>query len=408
MSAPTATVEPTVPVTGRWIFLLSLANLAVWMGFFTPIQVLLPEQLQAIAPENKEAMLGWVTGLGALAAVIANPLAGALSDRTAGRFGRRHPWTLGGGLIGAAGLVLLSTQQTVLGVAICWIGVQVCFNAMLAALTAAVPDRVPVAQRGFVSGWIGMPQVLGVVLGTVLVTAIVHGVRAGYIAVAVAVIVLTLPFPFSTRDEPLPAADRPRLDLRSFWVSPRSHPDFAWAFGTRFLVQLGNALGTLYLLYFLTDAVRLQDPPTGLLILILIYTAGLMATTVVAGRLSDRSGRRKSFVIVSGFVMALAAVMLAISPTWPVAMAAAAVLGGGYGIYLAVDAALITQVLPTATSRAKDLGIINIANSAPQVLAPALAAPIVAALGGYPVLYGLTAVVTVLGGVFVYKIRSVA
>jgi MFS family permease len=408
MSAPTATVEPTTPVTSRWIFLLSLANLAVWMGFFTPIQVLLPEQLQAIAPENKEAMLGWVTGLGALAAVIANPLAGALSDRTTGRFGRRHPWTLGGGLIGAAGLVLLSTQQTVLGVALCWVGVQVCFNAMLAALTAAVPDRVPVAQRGFVSGWIGMPQVLGVVLGTVLVTAIVQGVRAGYLAVALAVIVLTLAFPLSTRDEPLVPQDRPRLDLRSFWVSPRQHPDFAWAFGTRFLVQLGNALGTLYLLYFLTDAVRLPDPSTGLLVLILIYTAGLMATTVVAGRLSDRSGRRKSFVIVSGFVMALAAVMLAVSPTWPVAMAAAAVLGGGYGIYLAVDAALITQVLPTATGRAKDLGIINIANSAPQVLAPALAAPIVAALGGYPVLYGVTAVVTVLGGVFVYKIRSVA
>ncbi len=408
MTAPAATVEPTARVTGRWIFLLSLANLAVWMGFFTPIQVLLPEQLQAVAPENKEAMLGVVTGLGALAAVIFNPLAGALSDRTAGRFGRRHPWTLAGGLVGAAGLVLLSNQQTVLGIALCWVGVQVCFNAMLAALTAAVPDRVPVAQRGFVSGWIGMPQVLGVVLGTVLVTVIVTGVRAGYVAVALAVVVLTLAFPLSTRDEPLAVADRPRLDLRSFWVSPRRHPDFAWAFGTRFLVQLGNALGTLFLLYFLTDAVRLDDPSTGLLILILIYTAGLMATTVVAGRLSDRSGRRKSFVIVSGFVMALAAVMLAVSPTWPVAMAAAAVLGGGYGIYLAVDAALITQVLPTATGRAKDLGIINIANSAPQVLGPALAAPIVAGLGGYPVLYGLTAVVTVLGGVFVYKIRSVS
>jgi MFS family permease len=408
MTAPTTTAEPTTPVTGRWISLLALTNLAVWMGFFTPIQVLLPEQLQAIAPENKEAMLGWVTGLGALAAVVFNPLAGSLSDRTAGRFGRRHPWTLGGGLLGAAGLVLLSTQQTVLGVALCWVGVQICFNAMLAALTAAVPDRVPVAQRGFVSGWIGMPQVLGVVLGTVLVTVIVTGTRAGYLAVAVAVAVLTLLFPLFTRDDPITAAERPQWSLRSFWVSPRRHPDFAWAFGTRFLVQLGNALGTLYLLYFLTDAVRLEDPANGLLILILIYTASLMSTTVVAGRISDRSGRRKPAVIVSGFVMAVAAIMLALSPTWPVAMAAAAVLGGGYGIYLAVDAALITQVLPTATGRAKDLGIINIANSAPQVLAPALAAPIVAALGGYPVLYTATAVVTVLGGVFVYKIRSVA
>jgi MFS family permease len=133
-----------------------------------------------------------------------------------------------------------------------------------------------------------------------------------------------------------------------------------------------------------------------------------MTTTVVAGRLSDRSGRRKAFVIVSGIVMAVAAVILSVWPTWPAAIVAAAILGGGYGIYLAVDAALITQVLPTATGRAKDLGIINIANSAPQVLAPALAAPIVAGLGGYPVLYGMTAVLTLLGGVFVYRIRSVA
>ena len=88
-------------------------------------------------------------------------------------------------------------------------------------------------------------------------------------------------------------------------------------------------------------------------------------------------------------------------------MVAAALLGVGYGVYLAVDAALITQVLPTAADRAKDLGIINIANSAPQVLAPALAAPIVAGLGGYPVLYGLTALVTLAGAVLVLPIRSV-
>ena len=244
-------------------------------------------------------------------------------------------------------------------------------------------------------------------LGTVLVTVLVTGVRNGYLAVAVAVLVLTLPYALAAKDDPMMRDERPRFDLRSFWVSPRRYPDFAWAFGTRFLVQLGNALGTLYLLYFLTDQVRLDDPATGLLVLILIYTGGLMLTTVIAGRRSDRSGRRKPYVIVSGVVMAVAAVMLAAAPSWPVAMAAAAVLGGGYGIYLAVDAALITQVLPTAFSRAKDLGIINIANSAPQVAAPAMAAPIVTLLGGYPVLYGLTAVVTLLGGVLVYRIRSV-
>lgn len=406
-SLPPALAEPAVPVRAGWIALLFGANLAVWMGFFTPIQVLLPEQIEAIAPLSKEAMLGWVTGAGALAALIANPLAGALSDRTTGRFGRRHPWTFGGAVLGAAGLVLLSVQHSVLGVALAWIGVQICFNAMLASLTAALPDRVPVSQRGAVSGWIGMPQVLGVVLGTLLVTTVVTGLRAGYLAVAVAVVVLMLPFVLATRDDRLPRPHRPRVDLRAFWISPRRHPDFAWAFGTRFAVQLGNSMATLYLLYFLTDALGLADPGGGLLVLILIYTAGIVATTVVAGRISDRSGRRKPLVIASGFVMALAAVLLAVWPTWTVTMAAAAVLGAGYGIYLAVDQALITQVLPGAAGRAKDLGIINIANSAPQVLAPAIAAPIVATLGGYPVLYAVTAVVSLFGGVLVYKIRSV-
>ena len=415
-STPAALAEPTTPARAPWIALLFGANLAVWMGFFTPIQLLLPNQVGAIAGDDKVAMLGWVTGAGALAALFANPIAGALSDRTAGRFGRRHPWTLGGALLGAAGLVLLSRQHTILGVALCWVGVQLCFNAMLASLTAAVPDRVPVSQRGAVSGWVGMPQVLGVVLGVLLATAVAGGregmaaAQIGYVAVAVAVAVLALPFVLSTRDDRLPRAARPRLDPRAFWISPRRHPDFAWAFATRFLVQLGNSLGTLYLLYFLQDAVGLaegEEADNGLLILILVYTVGIMATTVVAGRLSDRSGRRRPHVVVAGVVMAVAAVIIAIWPTWPAAIVAAAVLGAGYGIYVSVDAALITQVLPAASGRAKDLGIINIANSAPQVLGPTLAAPIVAYLGGYPVLYAVTAVVTLLGGVFIYKVRSV-
>jgi MFS family permease len=200
--------------------------------------------------------------------------------------------------------------------------------------------------------------------------------------------------------------DRPRFDLAAFRVSPRRHSDFAWAFGTRFLVQLGNALGTLYLLYFLTDKVRYRDPEGGLLILILIYGG----TDGHHGRRGPAVGPFRSAQAVRHRLRrrdGVAAAMLAVAPTWPVVMAAAAVLGAGYGAYLAVDAALITQVLPTAYARAKDLGVINIANSAPQVIAPAMAAPIVTFLGGYPVLYGLTAVVTLLGGVFVYRIRPV-
>jgi hypothetical protein len=82
-------------------------------------------------------------------------------------------------------------------------------------------------------------------------------------------------------------------------------------------------------------------------------------------------------------------------------------MGLGYGVYLSVDAALVTQVLPSAAGRAKDLGIINVANTGPQVLAPAIAAPLVSQLGGYPALYLAVAGITVLGSVLVQRIRSV-
>jgi MFS family permease len=408
---PAALREPTQPVRVGWVSLLALAILGVFMAFFTPIQVLLPRQVEAIDPGRKEELLAWVTGLGALAAMVVNPVAGALSDRTTSRFGRRHPWTFLAALVGAGALVLLARQHTLAGVAIGWVVAQTCLNAMLASLTAAVPDRVPVTQRGAVSAWIGMPQVLGLVVGVVLVTSLARGIQSGYVAVAVGVIVLAWPFALTTRDDPLPRTHRARLRPRDLvtgmWISPRAYPDFAWAWVTRFLVLLGNALGTLYLLFFLTDAVKYPHPQDGLLVLILIYTGALILTTVVAGVWSDRAGRRKIFVIAAGLVMAVAAVILAAAPTWSAAMVAAAILGGGYGIYVAVDSALVTQVLPTATDRAKDLGVINIAASAPQVLAPAIAAPIVLHLGGYPTLYGFTALVTIIGSVLVTRIRAV-
>jgi MFS family permease len=406
--APAALAEPVTDVRRSWIGLLFAANLGLWMAFFTPVQVLLPIQIADLGVTGKEAALGWVTALGALVAIIVNPLAGALSDRSRPRigartYGRRHVWTLGGAVVAAGSLAYLSGAPSIVAVAVGWAGAQLGLNIMLATLTAAVPDRVPVRQRGLVSGWIGMPQALGLVLGAVLVTALVTGTRSGYLTMAAVLVVLAAPFTLLTPDDPLDG----RAPGISWRVDLRRHPDFVLAWGTRFLVQLGNALGTLYLLYFLTDRVRLADPEGGLLIMILLYTAGMVATAVIGGRLSDASGRRKIFVVWSGVVIAVAALVLAIWPTWPAALVASVLLGAGYGVYLAVDTALVTQVLPAATDRAKDLGIINIATAAPQVLGPAIAAPLVTNLGGYPTLYAVTAAVTLLGAVLVLRIRSV-
>jgi MFS family permease len=409
--------EPEERVGRRWIALIALANLGLYLAYLGPIAVLLPNQVQAIAgPAHKVAVLGWVTGIGAAVAMLANPLAGALSDRTVSRFGRRRPWIAGGALAGAAALVLLAGQHALAGVILGWCLAQAGLNAMQASLSAAVPDQVPVAQRGTVSGWIGLPQSVGVLLAVVLVTDVVAG-SGGYVLLAGCVLACALPFALVTPDIRLPRRGRPPWDrrafARSFWLSPRRYPDFAWAWVTRFAVNLGNAMTLLYLLYFLRDRIHYSrlfpghKAEDGLVVLILLYLAGVVVTAVSGGIVSDRTGRRKLPVTVAGLVMAVAAVLLALWPSWPAAMAAAAIMGLGYGVYLSVDAALVTQVLPSAAGRGKDLGLINIANSGPQVLAPAIAAPLVSELGGYPSLYLTVAAVTVLGSLFVQRIRSV-
>jgi len=232
----------------------------------------------------------------------------------------------------------------------------------------------------------------------------------------VLMVLLALPFVLFTPDYPLAPHHREPFSWRrvasSYWLSPREYPDFGWAWLTRFLASLAIAMGTLYLLYFLRDAVHYarlfpgQTAADGLLILILIYTGCVVVTSIVGGVISDRSGRRKMLVTVSGLLMAAAALLLALFQTWNASLGAAVLFGMGYGAYIAVDQALITQVLPQARDRAKDLGIINIAIVCPGAIGALIAAPLVA-LAGYPALFGATAVVAILASVGVWKIKSV-
>jgi MFS family permease len=217
-----ALAEPTVAVRGRWVAGLGLATLGMWMGSLTPLQVSLPQQLQDITPHHKIVALAIVSACGAVASVIATPVAGALSDRTTRAFGlgrlrgRRHRWTLGMALLAAACLVIIAKQASVVGVAAFWVLFSAFQNGEYASLSAAIPDHVPVRQRATVAGWVGMPQALGLVIGTLLVVEVFtlntrSGLTLGYVALGVLMLVLVIPFVLFTPDHPLEAADAQRV-----------------------------------------------------------------------------------------------------------------------------------------------------------------------------------------------------
>jgi MFS family permease len=417
---PAALSEPTVPVRRGYITLLFLANIGLWLGIYAPIQVLLPEQVAALhdhlsstdVPSGADAvLLSVVMGVGAVAGLIANPVVGALSDRTTARRGRRHPWTLGGALVAAAGIGIVAASPDVTFMAVGWFIAELGLGAMLATLTAALPDRVPVRQRGTLGALIGISQMLGTVLGALLVTVIISRMASGYAACAVLVVGLAALFVLRTPDEPLPAGYQPGVSaaesLRRMWLSPRAYPDFAWGWVTHFLINLGNDLGTLYLLYFLARGAHYHDPQTGLLILMALYAVALLVAGAVLGALSDRSGRRKPFIVGSSAVMALAGLLLALSPTWGMALVAAPLLGAGFGTYWAAAPALLTQVLPAAVDRGKDVGLINAAYNAALVVAPLAAGVVLGLMNSYSALFALAAVVTVAAAITVGRVRSV-
>lgn len=406
--------EPTERATASWVARLALTGIGFWAAFFGPLQVLLGLQAAEFSPGHKEATLGLVTGAGAAVNTIVTPIFGALSDRTSFRMGRRLPWVIGGAVSGAASLLLLAYAPNIAVMVLGWCLVQCCLHGSLAALTAAIPDLVPSGQRGTVSGFWGATQTLGIVTGTA-VAALAGGIQAAYWVLAALVLVCVVPYVLRSNDIHLPKSHREPFTLRSFlagfWINPQEFPDFGWAWLTRFLINTANALGVGYLLYFLTDAVGRENPAGDLFILTALYASCLVVTTILAGIWSDRLGRRRMFVSISGAIQSVAAITLASTPTWTGALIGAVLLGSAFGVYTSVDFALITQVLPKAANRAKDLGVINIAGSLPQVLAPLVAAGIITSFAdkvtGYRVLFLTAATVGLIGSALVYRIRGV-
>ncbi|WP_281444682.1 MFS transporter, partial [Paenarthrobacter nicotinovorans] len=157
----TALAEPVKPVRPVWVTGVVLVNLGINAAFFGPLQVLLGQQAAHFDEGQKEAILALVTGCGAAVSMVANPLFGAFSDRTTSRFGRRVPWVLMGAILGAVALVALAGAPNVAVMTLLWCLVQAGANAMYSAITAAVPDRVPVPQRGTVGGVAAMGQTAG-------------------------------------------------------------------------------------------------------------------------------------------------------------------------------------------------------------------------------------------------------
>ncbi|WP_455834160.1 MFS transporter [Pseudarthrobacter siccitolerans] len=392
---------------------LPIASASLWMAVLAPALVVLAIKIAELTtPDTRAGAYSLVAGVGALIALLANPVFGRLSDRTTSRFGMRKPWIIGGSLLGLVGLFILGSATGVPGVLIGWIIAQLSFNAALAALVATLPDQAAPDQRGKLSGLIGITLPIGLVAAAFCAqlfdSAFLMAVVPGTVGVAIA-----LGMAFTFKDRVLAEAPQDRyttLDFfGSFYFNPVQHPGLGWAWFTKFLVYMAYCCGLLYMPYFLADHLGVAQDAVANLVFqaTLVNSAGTVASSLLGGWISDRIGRRKNLVILSAVVIMVGLVTIATSNDFSQVLLGQTIVGVGIGCFTAVDVALIADLLPVdQTENAKTFGVFNIAQALPQSLVPALAAPLIA-LAGYPGLFIGGAVVGLIGAALVTRIKGV-
>ena len=340
-----------------------------------------------------------------------------LSDRTTGRLGRRRPYLLGGAALIAAGSVLTAVAGSVLALTLAYVVLGTGAIAALVATSAVVPDQFEPARRGVPSSMVGLGAPIGAVLGLFLAQLVQPHLTAMILLPAgVAVLALVL-LSVVLKDRRLSPDERPAFALRefagTFWVSPRRYPSFGLAWASRLFVFLGIAAVNAYQAFYLIEVQHVDEETVGTTIFLatLILTVVSLIFAPLAGKLSDRVGRRKPFVVVAALIFATGLGLVAAASSIPAFLLAIGVVGLGQGVYLAVDFALITQVLPDPANPGKDLGIMNLANSLPTLIVPAVAPALLAIAATAPhnftALFVAGAIAAIVSAVFILPIRAV-
>lgn len=404
-----------------------------------PLQVLL--FIPGAAGSASQAIfIGWLSAAGSVTALVVVPVVGAISDRTPGPLGRRRPYIVAGTLLLLAGMAGLVLRGSVLLFVAGLLVMQFGGNISGAAYQGLLPDRVPEAQRGTASGYMGLMTILGNVGSLAVAAILLSGVSTGpgqddaiwhgaviYYALTGFVLVFGLIVTLGgVHEVPLgrlagragPAEGaRERLPWRrrfaSMWIEPWRHYNFVWVFLTRAFVILGLTLFMTFIAYYFANVAHVTNfgqETAGLAVLALL---GAVLSTLLLGVLSDHLHRRVPIVCVATALMTLAALVFVVAPgsvpLWPLGL----LFGLGYGAYTSVDWALAIDALPSLAAAGKDLGLWSIASTVPSILAPLVGALVIAVASffgqtglGYRGTFALAGIFFLLGAGFVLKVRE--
>lgn len=388
------------------------AVVAALIAIVIPTQLLLFVHSSQVGSVVQATILSGLVVAGSIISLLLPPLIGALSDRTPGKFGRRRPYLIIGGLLLAASTPLLVDTDTLAiffaGLALLHVGI----NIVNPAYQSLVPDLVPKEQRGEASGYVGGLTILGSMASLGLAAWLLGGVslhsfhadmvrrNAGIyymvtvtlMTIGILITVLTAhEVPYSHHDShPAVAPEKPRTiaglawRLVHHWVEPWHERNFTIVFLTRMAIMLGMTMFMTYVEYYFARVQHITNFVATTATITLLALGGGVLSGILAGVLSDRIKRRAPVVSVATLCMSLTALGFVIIPDhfeiwlWPLGI----LFGLGYGAFSSVDWALTIDTLPSLKELGKHLGLWNASTTLPALIAPLLGGFIIATVGG--------------------------
>lgn len=422
------------------ITIFGFAMAALWSSLHT---IIIPVRLlDFVAESQKNTYLGLLAGTGLILAMIVQPIAGAISDRSGFRWGRRRPYILIGAILTILFLPGISLAGSYLTLFITYCLLQVSSNAAQGPYQAFIPDLVPEGKRGLASGVKTLLEVAG---GLVVVRLIAYlidryfteqgGPWLGYALAILGVILLgtMLATILTVKEQPGTSGPKPPLLTAGYqnlkvgikthpnyvWLFisrlilfTKQHPDFAWFLVSRLLILMAFSALQKFALFFLMDVVGIASPAAVTTNLLIVVGVGMLVVVYPAGRLSDKVGR-KLIVVSSGLVGALGMMLLFFSDSYGPIILSGAVLGFSFGAFMSTNWALATDLLPKG-KEARYLGLTNLATAGGSALTLFIIGPMIDFFNannpglGYRIMFLVSFTSLVIGSLLVLKIKGPA
>ena len=387
-TSPVAWGRPTIPLPTTALVRISL----FWLGL-TAIDAVVGTAVQTrikfdgiVVPGTEGVSLAVVAALQFLFSVAVQPTVGSISDYTTSRWGRRKPYIVVGASFDVLFLIGIATANSLLAIAAFVTLLAFSTNVARGPFQGYVPDLVPERQVGLASAMVGLMQVLGNVTGFALGAIATQRGNVGLAIVAIAVIELVTMLSVVLRVPNGPPA-KPR-EGRS-WLSVAAETwgtdilretSYLWLLGSRLFILMGGAAVLNFIIFYLADSQGLTKEEAGGAFLNMLIAATIVSLLAIvpASRLSDRVGR-KPVIYVCTALGVVGVGIIAVAPSVAVATVGAAIFGASQGTFLAVDWALMTDIIPKAAS-GRYMGLSNVVTASATTIAVLIGGPLIDAL----------------------------